>query len=241
MSPDAYMAVSEEVLLSAIDKQKVSKQARFIHDQFRSLILHPQFPCPGAKTAFSRGTYRMGVFEKMADTSSTQLLGQALAAFVAERESMDREFTTFIASFKEKVMPTADCGFTELLWNQLQLLHEIDQSEWDPKVSSDPEAANFSFSFGGCAFFVIGIHSESWRYARRFGWPTLVFNAHDQFERLRARGEFQQFRDTVRKRDVALQGCSNPILEDHGLSSEARQYSGEQLSQEWKCPFHCKR
>ena len=84
--------------------------------------------------------------------------------------------------------------------------------------------------------------------ARRFRWPALVFNPHVQFERLRGEGKWKRMQQTIRERDVALQGNINPMLSDFGQSSEARQYSGRAVEADWqppfkpatagKCPFH---
>ncbi|MBS0626989.1 MAG: YqcI/YcgG family protein, partial [Verrucomicrobia bacterium] len=74
-------------------------------------------------------------------------------------------------------------------------------------------------------------------FARRFAWPTLVFNAHEQFKWLRSEGIFEKFRDRVRKRDTALQGFVNPVSADNGSTSEAIQYTGKIESSTWKCPF----
>ena len=92
--------------------------------------------------------------------------------------------------------------------------------------SSDPADPHFSFSFGGQALYVIGMHAKSSREARRFRWPALVFNPHEQFERLRADGKWKHMQETIRHRDLVLQGTINPMLSDFGEHSEARQYSG---------------
>lgn len=239
MNPESYMKYFENQLISPLCKENVPRPAKYIHSQFRNMVMSPQFPCSGAKTAFNGGTYRFGVFQRMGDKDSTLELGNALRAFLHERPSIDGEFNTFIASFLEKPS-IAEKSFVDVLWDQLQLLHEIDSSDWDSAVDSDPESPQFSFSFEGTAFFVIGMHAESPRWARRFGWPTLVFNPHDQFEMLREKGDFERFRDIVRRRDQQLQGFHNPVLDDYGKSSEAFQYSGERPSKEWKCPFHHK-
>ena len=108
----------------------------------------------------------------------------------------------------------------------------------DPKVADDPEAANFGFSFAGRGFFVIGLHPASSRRARRFPWPTLVFNAHFQFDRLKADGRYPKMQAAVRAREMAGQGSLNPNLSDFGTRSEARQYAGRAVSDDWRCPFH---
>jgi FPC/CPF motif-containing protein YcgG len=112
-------------------------------------------------------------------------------------------------------------------------------------VSSDPNDPEFSFSFAGRAFYVIGIHPRSSRIARTFPWPALVFNPHEQFERLRTDGKWKKMQKAIRARELVLQGSINPMLTDFGEESEARQYSGRAVSSDWtppassggKCPF----
>lgn len=120
----------------------------------------------------------------------------------------------------------------------MQLLHETDDAGWDSDVSSDPEDAHFSFSFAGHALYVIGMHANSSRLARQFPWPTLVFNPHVQFEKLRSDGKWKRMQQTIRAREMQLQGSLNPMVQDFGESSEARQYSGREVDESWRCPFH---
>jgi len=86
-------------------------------------------------------------------------------------------------------------------------------------------------------FFVVGLHPRASRPARRFDKPTLVFNLHDQFVRLRESGGYEKMRKTIVERDIALAGSSNPMLSRHGEGSEARQYSGRAVEDDWQCPF----
>jgi FPC/CPF motif-containing protein YcgG len=37
-----------------------------------------------------------------------------------------------------------------------------------------------------------------------------------------------------------LQGTVNPMLAEFGEQSEARQYSGRDVGEIWKCPFHAR-
>jgi len=73
--------------------------------------------------------------------------------------------------------------------------------------------------------------------ARRFPRPVLVFNLHDQFERLRAEGRYERMREAILERDRKLAGDVNPMLVRFGEASEARQYSGRAVGEEWECPF----
>jgi FPC/CPF motif-containing protein YcgG len=162
-----------------------------------------------------------------------------LGAFVESMPADGAGLRAFAAVFAGAV-PAEEISFERALWRQLQRLHEVDPARgaWDPTVSADPESPEFSFSFGGRALFVVGMHPASSRLARRFSWPTLVFNPRSQFERLRAEGRFERLRAMVRERDIALQGTLNPNLADFGEASEARQYSGRATEAEWRCPFH---
>ena len=148
------------------------------------------------------------------------------------------EYATFVAIFKGP-RETDELQFENLFWRQLRQLHQLDAAhfEWDPHVQSDPADPHFSFSFGGRALYVIGLHANSSREARRFPWPALVFNPHEQFERLRADGKWKRMQETIRTRDLELQGSINPMLSDFGVESEARQYSGRAVEENWRAPF----
>ena len=65
----------------------------------------------------------------------------------------------------------------------------------------------------------------------------MVFNLHDQFERLRAEGKYETMREKILVRDEQLAGSRNPMLARHGDASEARQYSGRAVEADWTAPF----
>jgi FPC/CPF motif-containing protein YcgG len=212
---------------------------RFVHDSFRALVLNPAFSCVGAKSAVRRDSYHLGLYAEMGSPGSTAGLARDLFDFVEEQGDLGGEFSSFAACFEGPV-GVGEREFEELLWAQLQRLHEEDRHHhrWDPSVSPDPEDPQFAFSFAGRAFFVVGLHPASSRFARRFAWPTLVFNAHQQFESLRESGRYARLREAIRNRELDLQGNLNPNLADFGTRSEARQYSGRPVEEGWRCPFH---
>ena len=148
------------------------------------------------------------------------------------------EYATFVAIFK-RPRELNEIEFENLFWQQLRALHRYDGAhfDWDPSVGSHPADPHFSFSFAGQALYVIGMHPNSSREARRFPWPALVFNPHEQFERLRADGKWKRMQETIRSRDFELQGSINPMLSDFGEQSEARQYSGRAVEDNWQAPF----
>jgi FPC/CPF motif-containing protein YcgG len=64
-----------------------------------------------------------------------------------------------------------------------------------------------------------------------------VFNLHAQFEQLREAGRYEKLRSSILQRDETLAESTNPMLARHGEISEARQYSGRAVCEEWRCPF----
>ena len=199
---------------------------------FREFVLEATFPCLGAKAAFNSDSETIRVFDELGSAESTRALADGLSDF-----SPAGDYATFIAIF-ERPRNIGELEFEHLLWKQLRLLHDHDaHSNWNPNVASDPADPHFSFSFGGQALYVIGMHANSSREARRFPWPTLVFNPHEQFERLRADGKWRHMQETIRERDRHLQGTVNPMLSDFGVQSEARQYSGRAVEEHWRAPF----
>jgi len=140
--------------------------------------------------------------------------------------------------------PEDEDGFERGIWERLQSL--TDKDEWlgqvaDPRVAHAPEDPHFAMSFGGEGFFVVGLHPRASRPARRFERPAMVFNLHDQFERLRAAGRYDMLRGAILARDEALAGSVNPMLAQHGSISAARQYSGRAVEAGWQCPFSGRR
>lgn len=134
-----------------------------------------------------------------------------------------------------------EAAFEQTLWQRVQSLADKDAWKglpYDPRVCPDPGNPHFALSFGGEAFFVIGLHPRASRPARRFRKPALVFNLHGQFERLRAEGRYERMRERILARDEELAGSINPMLARHGEASEAAQYSGRRVDANWKCPFH---
>lgn len=209
-----------------------------IRDVLAAMVADPSYPCVGAKSVFARDQVEVLVLDRMADAASADALVDALGAFsAAHPRDVERGpvMASFLAAFRSPV-PESEAAFESLLWRQLGMLRSADEAEWDGAVSADPASPHFGFSVAGRAFFVIGMHPAASRIARRTPLPVLVFNLHSQFEQLRSSGAYDRLRDTVRKRDVRLQGSTNPMVADHGLRSEARQYSGRAVGDGWRPP-----
>ena len=212
------------------------------HDQLRQQILGDGFPCIGARSAFTRKAYRFGLYPDLTSDSAVRAVCHDLYEFCYEFPVVDNHFITFIAMFRGPTIGS-ELQFEDLLWRHLQAMHDLDSTffTWDMSVASDPKSNNFSFSIGGRGMFVVGLHPKASRMARTMMYPTLVFNLHEQFERLRARGKFETMKQMIRARDMALQGSINPVLKNFGENSEARQYSGRAVPDNWQCPFHSRK
>jgi FPC/CPF motif-containing protein YcgG len=211
---------------------------RFVHESLRAVVLSSSYPCFGAQAAVRSGRYAMGLYEELGADAASEGLARDLFEFTLDQDRWEPQLSTYLACFTSPVA-LDEAVFERALWEQLQALHDLDRRHhaWDPAVSHDPANPHFSFSFAGRAFFVVGLHAAHSRWSRRFAWPTLVFNAHKQFERLRIRRQLTLMQKRIRLRDQALQGTLNPNLSEFGLASEARQYSGRAVEPSWSCPF----
>jgi FPC/CPF motif-containing protein YcgG len=207
------------------------------HDGFRAVALSQAFACVAGAAAVRAGNYRFCCYPELGEPESIKELADDLRTFIADFPLSPDQNTSCVATFREPGGVSA-VEFERLLWVTLQGLHDLDDEPWDPTVSADPEDPAFSFSFAGRSFFVVGMHAGSPRWTRRLTWPTLVFNAHAQFEELRRAERFIPMQRTIRRRDTRLQGGPNPALQDYGQHSEARQYGGRLVEPDWTCPLH---
>lgn len=229
----------KEVVTPFAPGRPVDAELTEAHNQLREQILGHFYPCTGAISTFSQRSYRFGLYPELACEDAVRAVCHDLYCFSHEFPSINDNFITFIAMFRGPVVQSEQ-DFEDLLWKQLQAMHLCDSNffAWDEKVDSDPQSHRFSFSIGGRAMYVVGMHPKSSRIARTRPCPTMVFNLHDQFDRLRARGKFETMKQTIRAREMASQGSINPMLANFGEYSEARQYSGRSVPESWSCPFH---
>ena len=210
-----------------------------IVEAFEETVVARGYPCVGAKGAIARRQVE-AYFGRSLDSAWDDVeLAQRLGRFARHYARRRPMFTTMVAFFPETPM-LDEAGFERALWDRIASLQAKD--EWlgqplDPAIDGDPESPHFSLSFGGQGFFVVGMHPAASRPARRFDCPAMVFNLHDQFERLRADGRYEKMRDAILERDEALAGSLNPMLARFGTSSEARQYSGRAVGPDWQCPW----
>lgn len=238
-SASSYFGLRAGILVPYLDLESASDgTALAVHEQLRQTVLRNDFPCLGARASFHRGLYRFGVYFEIGSGVTAQSVCYDLYEFAHELQEPNAEFATFIAVFLGPPI-SSESHFEQRLWAQLQLMHGIDAQffAWDKDASREPENPWFSFSIGGHAYYIVGLHHRASRLARQFPYPTLVFNLHTQFALLRERGKLEAFKKTIRARDIALQGSINPTLVKYASGSQARQYSGRAVEPDWCCPF----
>jgi len=213
--------------------QATLEQMMFAHVDQRA------FPCVGAKAALARGTLQVLACDRIDSGWDDLRIHDGLLRFAEEYRKNKQMFRSFAVVF-EGPTTLSESEFEAALWKRVQSLSDKDVwrgQDYDDRVSADPTNPHFSLSFGGEAFFIVGLHPNASRPARRFERPALVFNLHDQFERLRDENKYETMREKILTRDEALAGSRNPMLSRHGDTSEARQYSGRIVADGWKAPF----
>ncbi|NVD44183.1 guanitoxin biosynthesis heme-dependent pre-guanitoxin N-hydroxylase GntA [Qipengyuania atrilutea] len=205
---------------------------------FEDHIREPDFPCVGAKSALANGRLEVRHARDLLSGWNDLKIHEALLEW-ADRDDPPSAFRSLAVIF-EGPLNLSEEAFEKAMWQRLQSLSDKDAwlgQPYDESVGADPAKPDFSLSFGGEAFFVVGLHPNASRPARRFERPILVFNLHNQFEWLRAEGRYERMREAILSRDFDLAGSLNPMLARFGESSEARQYSGREVGEDWTCPF----
>jgi uncharacterized protein len=211
-----------------------------LQQRFAEFVKDNAFPCVGAKSALAHGTLRTVVCWSIESGWDDVKMHRELVRWAHDYRKQPGLFRSLAFLFTAPVNALDEKRFEGALWERVQSLADKDawlEQPYDSRVSSDPSDPHFSLSFGGEAFFVVGMHPHASRPARRFECPVLVFNLHDQFEMLRQAGKYEGMRDKILRRDESLAGSINPMLARHGETSEAAQYSGRLVDGEWKCPF----
>ena len=214
-----------------------------IREQFRAFVKDSDFPCVGAKSALSQGNLKIVVCSSIKSSWDDVRAHKELISWARQAEKNPAQFRSLAFVFPA-TNTLNERQFEKSMWDRIQSFADKDawlSEPYDHRVSSDPADPHFSLSFGGQAFFVVGMHPNASRPARRTPWPVMVFNLHEQFERLRESGRYDKIRDTIMSRDEAIAGSINPMLARHGEKSEALQYSGRLIDDGWQCPFADKR
>lgn len=206
--------------------------------EFKNFINEKSYPCVAARAAISRGNVPCFVAADMGSDKDDEGILQFIYDFISHFRDAKNSLHSAAVIFKNPEMISEEL-YETFFWKRLQSLWNLDATAfpYDKHVSADPADRHFSFSLGEEAFFIIGLHPNSARTARRFRFPAIVFNPHVQFDQLRKAGQYEKMKDIVRKRDKHYSGSINPMLHDFGETSEARQYTGRQYDGHWTCPL----
>ncbi|MDZ4840136.1 MAG: guanitoxin biosynthesis heme-dependent pre-guanitoxin N-hydroxylase GntA [Bacteroidota bacterium] len=209
-----------------------------IIEQYFNHINSVDFPCIGAKASATKGRADVLVAENICCPNDDADILSFIYKFIDKIRNDKNGFYSASIVFKSPKSFT-EIEFDKFLWLRLQALSDLDSTafEFAKGVSDNPESKEFCYSLKGEAFFVIGLHSNSNRQARRFEYPVLVFNAHRQFEILRESGTYTKMQNIIRKKDIKYSGSVNPMLTNFGERSAAFQFSGRKYENNWKCPF----
>ena len=216
--------------------------AKHLIEDFKRFVRSDDFPCVGAKSALALDNLVLLEAQDIESAAEDLEIHAALKAFGDTLDAAHGAVQSCVILFHGP-RELNEAAFEKALWNRLQSLHNLDVASgegWPDDVDRDPASAHFGMSIAGHAYFVVGLHPHASRPARRFAFPALVFNSHEQFERLKQDGRFYKMQDVVRERDMELAGDINPMLEEFGAASEARQYSGRIVDESWECPFSVK-
>lgn len=219
-------------LLTPFDGARAAGLLRLIEDQ--------EFPCLGAKAALAQGNLAIETAGPMTGADDDALIHDALVHWSRTPQSDDAQTLRSLAVVFAGPRKLTEVEFERALWDRLNALTALDRAAGhapDPAFSTDPDDPAFALSFGGRAYFAVGLHPHASRRARRAPAPTIVFNLHDQFTELRKADKYERMREVILARDEAFDGRPNPMIARHGEISEARQYSGRAVGSDWVCPF----
>jgi FPC/CPF motif-containing protein YcgG len=206
--------------------------------EYVEFINNKKFPCIGAKAAMAQNPVQCLVVGNMACPADDNKILSFLYNYIDSYRAAGGIFhsAAIIFTGPENI---SEAIFEKMLWQRLQAISNLDSLNYryDKRVSSDINSPDFSFSLKEEAFFIIGLHPGSSRAARRFKYPALVFNPHEQFQIMKETNRYERMKKSVRKRDIALSGSVNPMLNDHGKKTETLQYSGKNYTSPLQCPL----
>jgi len=211
-------------------------------NEFWGFIKGDGFSCVGGKATQNKGTYRSGFHGVQGTPEAAKSLAEHIYRFQAERKS-DNPALPFLycvyAAFFEGPEISSEQNAHDLVWQQLQLLHEVDAEKhaYADGVSTDVTSPDFSYAVGGERFMVPSLNPFASRLTRRYGRPVMVFIPREQFEHIYDNGIYQKMQKKIRARDIEMQGSYNPMLDLHDVSSDAVTFSGMAIQSPAECPF----
>lgn len=216
----------------------MDQQHQTVINSFHNFLSNNTYPCVAAKDAAAKQNIKIMIAPHLACPAHDGAILKFLYNFARHYRSAAKGF------YSAAIIFTAPDNINEnlfdtLMWQRLQALSALDAKKYkhDSRVADDPRSPAFSFSLMEEAFFILALHPASSRAARQFMYPTLVFNPHAQFVKMKTTASYQKMKAVVRRRDINYSGAVNPMLTDFGDASEVYQYSGRVYDEKWQCPL----
>lgn len=208
-----------------------------VREAMRAFVTQKDYPCIAALKSQQANEFRLGIYEDFGSGRTGRSLRARLGEFLAEQKRTDSPYLSFWAVYGGESHFSEE-EFERRMWHELSSLTSLAEksADWGPH-ESDPRSRKFAFCLFGEPFFVVGLHPNSSRRARRFGRPALVFNVFRQFAALQRKGAYLPMVRTNRLREMKFDGGVNPMAKKHGEQWEAIQFSGRENSEDWVCPF----
>jgi FPC/CPF motif-containing protein YcgG len=212
-----------------------------INNDIRTFILQKNYPCVAAIQSVVRNDYVIGTYGQFGTGTHWHKLRTDLLNFLKLQSSTQSRYMSFWGVFTaSNQTPDNELDFENKFWRELSLLSSEEERavDWGNINSSDPNDPSFCLSLNGVKLFVVGLHPDSSRFARRFSRPAMVFNAFSQFEVFEEDGTYAAMVKNIRQNELKFQGSINPMVLAHGDAWESIQYSGRENPESWKCPFN---
>lgn len=130
-------------------------------------VADPAFPCVGAKAAAAHDTLAVLACNRIDSAWDDVRIHDRLLGWAQAYRRAPGLFRSFAVVF-EQPRDLSEQAFEKALWDRVQSLSDKDVwrgQDYDPRVSADPGDPHFSLSFGGEAFFVVGLHPNASRRA----------------------------------------------------------------------------
>ena len=151
--------------------------------EIRDFVLKDKnYPCVAAVKSIEQNEYLTGVYAGFGTALHWRDIRRDLQFFIQQHSQSKSPYLSYWAIFNDNVLFSEE-DFELRLWNELSHLASAESKDHDWKHhSDDPQNPGFSLCVDGEKFFIVGLHSQSSRYSRRFKKPALVFNLMKQFE-----------------------------------------------------------
>ena len=150
-----------------------------IEEEFRARIIEPDFPCVGAKSALATDNLRILRARNLNSAANDVAIHLELLQW-SRKYRDEPEGLRSLAVIFDGPAKMSERQFERAMWERIQSFADKDArlgQPYDSAVSPDPADPHFSLSFGGSAFFVVGLHPLASRPAPALSAPSSGFQS----------------------------------------------------------------